>query len=80
MEKFLLSKPGLVITGIGTLAILWIISRLLGASIFFICALVVVFLLALITYLVLRLHDELLLEKIKPRLRLAEPKEEEKSE
>ncbi len=80
MEKFLLSKPGLIITGIGALAILWIISRLLGASFFFIAALVVVFLILLITYLVLRLHDESLLEKIKHRLRIAEPEKEEETE
>jgi high-affinity Fe2+/Pb2+ permease len=77
MDKFLLSTPGLIITGIGCLAILWIIGKLLGASFFFIAAVVILFLILLITYLVIRLHDEPLLEKIKHRLRMAEPEKKE---
>ena len=79
MDKFLLSTPGLIITGIGCLAILWIIGKLLGASFFFIAAVVIFFLILLITYLVIRLHDEPLLEKIKHRLRMAEPEKEEEN-
>jgi len=80
MDKFLLSTPGLIITGIGCLATLWIIAKLLGASFFFIAAIVVVFLIALIAYLVIRLHDEPLLEKIKHRLRMADSEKEETNE
>jgi len=65
--------------GIGALVLLWLIGKLLGASFFFLCGLVIVFLLALITYLVVRLYDEPLLEKIKHRLRLAELKKEEEN-
>ena len=77
MDKFLLSMPGFIITGIGCLAILWLVGKLLGASFFFIAAVVIVFLIVLIAYLVIRLHDEPLLEKIKHRLRIAEPDKEE---
>jgi high-affinity Fe2+/Pb2+ permease len=79
MDKFLLSTPGLIITGVGCLAILWLVGKLLGASFFFIAAVVIVFLILLIAYLVIRLHDEPLLEKIKNRLRLAEPEEQEEN-
>ncbi len=34
--KFLLSTPGLSITGIGCLVILWLVGKLPGASFFFI--------------------------------------------
>jgi len=79
MDKFLLSTPGLIITGIGCLAILWLVEKLLGASFFFIAAIVIVFLILPIAYLVIRLHDQPLLEKIKRRLGIAEPdKQEEK--
>ncbi len=44
MDKFLLSTPGLIITGNGCLAILWIIGKLLGASFFFIAVVVIIFL------------------------------------
>ena len=74
MDKFLLSAPGLIITGIGCLAILWLVGKLLGASFFFIAAVVIVFLIPLIAYLDMRLHDEPLLEKIKHRLGIAESK------
>ena len=77
MDKFLLSTPGLVITGVGCLAILWLVGKLLGASFFFIAAVVIVFLIVLIAYLVIRLHDEPLLEKIKNRMRLTEPEKQE---
>jgi high-affinity Fe2+/Pb2+ permease len=79
MDKFLLSKPGLIITGIGCLAILWLVGKLLGASFFFIAAIVIVFLILLIAYLVIRLHDEPLLERIKHCLRIAEPNKEEEN-
>ena len=77
MDKFLLSTPGLIITGIGCLAILWFVGKLLGASFFFIAAVVIVFLILLIAYLVFRLHDEPLLERIKNRLKIAEPERQE---
>lgn len=51
--------------GIGVLVLLWLIGKPLGASFFFIAAVVIVFLIVLIAYLVVRLHDEPLLEKIK---------------
>ena len=79
MNKFLLTTPGLIITGIGCLAILWLVGKLLGASFFFIAAVVIVFLIVLIAYLIMRLHDEPLLEKIKLRLRIAEPEKEEEN-
>lgn len=65
--------------GIGALALLWLIAKLLGASFFFIAAVVIVFLILLITYLVIRLHDEPLLEKIKNCLGIPEPNKEEDS-
>ncbi len=77
MDRFLLSTPGLVITAIGCLVVLWIIAKLLGASFFFIAAVVIVFLILLIAYLVMRLHDEPLLEKIKASLGMSEPEKEE---
>jgi hypothetical protein len=61
MNKFLLSTPGLIITGIGCLVILWLVGKLLGASFFFVAAVVILFLTLLITYLVILLHDEPLL-------------------
>jgi high-affinity Fe2+/Pb2+ permease len=79
MDKFLLSSPGLIITGIGCLAILWLIGKLLGASFFFIAAVVIVFLILLVAYLVIRLHDEPLLEKIKKCLRIADSDKEEEN-
>lgn len=79
MDKFLLSTPGLIITGIGCLAILWLVGKLLGASFFFIAAVVIVFLIVLIAYLVIRLHDEPLLEKIKKCLGIAELEKEEEN-
>lgn len=66
--------------GIGTLALLWLIAKPLGASFFFIAAIVVVFLILLIAYLVIRLHDEPILEKIKHCLGMAEPEKEEDNE
>jgi len=57
--------------------ILWLVGKLLGASFFFIAAVVIVFLILLIAYLVIRLHDEPLLEKIKHRLTMTEPEKEE---
>jgi peptidoglycan/LPS O-acetylase OafA/YrhL len=65
--------------GIGALFLLWLIGKLLGASFFFIAAVVIVFLILLIAYLVIRLHDEPLLEKIKHRLRMAETEKEEEN-
>ena len=79
MNRFLLSTPGLIITGIGCLAILWLVGKLLGASFFFIAAVVIVFLILLITYLVIRLHDEPILEKIKHRLGIADSEKEEEN-
>jgi high-affinity Fe2+/Pb2+ permease len=79
MDKFLLSTPGLIITGIGCLAILWLIGKLLGASFFFIAAIVIVFLILLIAYLVIRLHDEPLLEKIEKCLGMADSDKEEEN-
>jgi hypothetical protein len=52
MDKFLLSTPGLIITVVGCLAILWIAGKVLGASFFFIAATVIVFLMLLTAYLV----------------------------
>jgi hypothetical protein len=66
--------------GIGVLGLLWLIGKLLGASFFFLCGLVVVFLLALIAYLVVRLYDEPLLQKINRCLGIAaEPEKEEEN-
>jgi len=79
MNKCEFSTPSVVLMGIGALVLLWLIGKLLGASFFFLCGLVVVFLLALIAYLVVRLHDEPLLEKIEHSLRIAEPEKEEEN-
>jgi len=79
MNKCEFSTPCIVLIGIGVLFLLWLIGKILGASFFFIAAVVIVFLILLIAYLVIRLHDEPLLEKIKNRLRLAEPEEQEEN-
>jgi O-antigen ligase len=65
--------------GIGTLVLLWLTGKLLGASFFVIAAVVIVFLLALIAYLIMYLHDEPLLEKIKKCLGMADPEKEEEN-
>ena len=65
--------------GIGALFLLWLIGKLLGASFFFIAAIVIVFLILLIAYLVIRLHDEPLLEKIEKCLGIPEPEKEEEN-
>jgi hypothetical protein len=65
--------------GIGALILLWLIGKLLGASFFVIAAIVIIFLLALIAYLIMHLHDEPLLRKIKHRMRIIEPEKEEEN-
>ncbi len=65
--------------GIGVLFLLWLIGKLLGASFFFLAAVVIVFLILLITYLIMRLHDEPLLEKIKKCLGMADSDKEEEN-
>ncbi|MGA2404568.1 MAG: hypothetical protein ABSG91_23165 [Syntrophobacteraceae bacterium] len=79
MNKCELSTPSLVLMGIGTLVLLWLTGKLLGASFFVIAAVVIVFLLALIAYLIMYLHDEPLLEKIKKCLGMADPEKEEEN-
>jgi hypothetical protein len=76
MNRFELT-PSLVLMGIGAIALLWLIGKILGASFFFITAVVVVFLIVLIAYLVIRLHDEPILDKIKQCLRITGPEKEE---
>ena len=76
MNKCEFSTPSIVLMGIGVLVLLWLIGKLLGASFFFIAAIVIVFLILLIAYLVIRLHDEPLLEKIKKCLGMADSEEE----
>jgi high-affinity Fe2+/Pb2+ permease len=66
--------------GIGALVLLWLIGKILGASFFFIAAIVVVFLILLIAYLVIRLHDEPILEKIKTCLGIQDQTERRKTE
>ena len=68
-----------VLMVIGALVLLWFVGKLLGASFFLIAAVVVIFLLALIAYLVIRLYDEELPRGIKHCLRIAEPKKEEEN-
>jgi len=77
MNKFLLSTPGIVLMGIGALVVLWIFGKLVGASFFFIATVVIVFLIVLVSYLVIHLVDEPLLEKIKGRLYWSKPDIEE---
>jgi hypothetical protein len=79
MNKCEFSTPSVVLMGIGALVLLWLIGKLLGASFFVIAAVVIVFLLALIAYLIMRLHDEPMLEKIKKCLGMAEPEKEEEN-
>ncbi len=79
MNKFEFSTPSVVLMGIGALVLLWVIGKLLGASFFVIAAVVIVFLLALIAYLVIRLHDQPLLEKIKHRLGITHSDKEEEN-
>jgi len=71
--------PSIVLMGIGALFLLWLIGKLLGASFFFIAAVVIVFLILLIAYLVIRLHDEPMLEKIKKCLGIADSDKEEEN-
>jgi len=78
MSKFELS-PSVILMGIGALAVMWLIGKLVGASFFVISAVVVVFLIILIVYLVIRLHDEPLLEKIKKSLGMTHPDIEEEN-
>ena len=78
MNKCELS-PSIVLMGIGALFLLWLIGKLLGASFFFIAAVVIVFLILLIAYLVIRLHDEPMLEKIKKCLGIADSDKEEEN-
>ena len=79
MSKCEFSTPSVVLIGIGVLVLLWLIGKLLGASFFFIAAVVIVFLILLISYLVIRLHDDPLLEKIKKCLGMADSKKEEEN-
>jgi len=79
MNKCEFSTPSIVLMGIGVLVLLWLIGKLLGASFFFIAAIVIVFLILLIAYLVIRLHDEPLLEKIKKCLGMADSEKEEEN-
>ncbi len=79
MNKCEFSTPSIVLMGIGVIVLLWLIGKLLGASFFFIAAVVIVFLILLISYLVIRLHDEPLLEKIKKCLRIADSDKEEEN-
>jgi len=72
-------SPSVILMVIGALVLLWLIGKLLGASFFFIAAIVIVFLILLIAYLVIRLHDEPLLEKIEKCLGMAEPEKEEEN-
>jgi O-antigen ligase len=77
MNKCEFSTPSVVLMAIGALVLLWLIGKLLGASFFFLAAVVIAFLILLITYCVIRLHDEPLLEKIKKCLGMSEPEKEE---
>ena len=63
MDKFLLSTPGLVITGVGCLAILWLVGKLLGASFFFIAAVVIVFLIVVLLGMGFVMFDSWLLSE-----------------
>ncbi len=78
MNKCELS-PSIVLMGIGVLVLLWLIGKLVGASFFFIVAVVIGFLILLILYFVIRLYEEPLLEKIKNCLGIAEAKKEEEN-
>jgi peptidoglycan/LPS O-acetylase OafA/YrhL len=79
MNKCEFSTPSVVLIGIGVLFLLWLIGKLLGASFFFLAAVVIVFLIVLIAYLVMRLHDEPLLRRIKHCFGIAEPEKEEEN-
>lgn len=77
MNKLELS-PSVILMGIGALVLLWVIGKILGASFFFISAIVVIFMILLIAYLVIRLHDEPILDKIKSCFGIqSKPEEEE---
>jgi peptidoglycan/LPS O-acetylase OafA/YrhL len=78
MNKFELS-PSVVLMGIGSLVLLWLIGKLLGASFFVIAGIVTAFLILLIAYLVVRLYDEPLLRKIKHCFGISESKQEEEN-
>ena len=78
MSRFELS-PSVILMGIGALAVMWLIGKLVGASFFVISAVVVVFLILLIVYLVIRLHDEPLLEKIKHCFGISDSNKEEEN-
>jgi uncharacterized MAPEG superfamily protein len=78
MSKFELS-PSVILMAIGALALMWLIGKLFGASFFVISAVVVVFLILLIAYLVIRLYDEPLLRSIKHCLGIADSQKEEEN-
>lgn len=78
MQKCELS-PSVILMVIGTIVLLWLVGKILGASFFLIAAIVIVFLILLITYCVVRLYEEPLLEKIKRCFAVDEPDKEEKN-
>ncbi|MGD0400751.1 MAG: hypothetical protein ABSC04_17775 [Syntrophobacteraceae bacterium] len=72
-------SPSVILLVIGALVLLWLIGKLLGASFFFVAAVVIAFLILLITYCVIRLYEEPLLEKIRRCFGVAEPEKEEEN-
>jgi len=79
MNRCELSTPSVVLMGIGALVLLWLIGKLFGASFLVIAAIVIIFLLALIAYLIMRLHDEPTLRRIKHCFGITEPDKEEEN-
>jgi len=72
-------SPSVILLVIGALVLLWLIGKLLGASFFFVAAVVIAFLILLITYCVIRLYEEPLLEKIRRCFGVAKPEKEEEN-
>jgi len=78
MQKCELSLS-VILMLIGALVLLWLIGKLLGASFFFVAAIVIGFLILLIVYCVIRLYEEPLLEKIRRCFGIVEAEKEEEN-
>ena len=71
--------PSVILIGIGALVLLWLIGKLFGVSFFVIAGVVTVFLILLVAYLVIKLHDEPLLRKIKHCFGIADSHKQEEN-
>jgi hypothetical protein len=64
MNPFL-SPPGMIFLALAIVGLIWVMGKLFGVSFVFIGSLVIGFLIVLISYLVMHLCNEPLLEKLR---------------